>query len=212
MTTLADLRTRVKGALGITGTSSERGFTDAQLDQHLIEAIAEFSLYVPAQVSADLTLASGSRALSVGALARLIRVAGVEYPTGQWPRAFVDFDRWGGMLTLDVSPPAADSTARVYYEQAHLADASGSTVESEHEHVVVEGAAALAMMARTAGAAQTAESATSQPQTYQHLRIAQTSLARWRASLRLLSGRLRGQQLYMPGGAPVQRHVVTSTQ
>ena len=60
MTTLVELRTRTKGALGITGSSGERGFTDPQLDQHLVEAIAEFSLYVPAQASAELTLDLGA--------------------------------------------------------------------------------------------------------------------------------------------------------
>ena len=208
MTTLADFRTRVKAALGIAGASAERGFSDADLDQHIKQAVAEFSVYVPAEASADLTVAAGSRTLSVSSLTRMMRVAAVETPVGRWPRALVDFDRWNTTLTLDIAPPAAATTARVYYEQAHLVDSAGSTVAAEHEHTIVEGAA-LALLARVAGAAQTLETSTNQPQTYQHLRLAQTRLARWRADLRRLGGCVVRRQLYTPGTAPVQRTVVS---
>ena len=115
MTTLADFRTRVKAALGIAGASTERGFDDASLDQHIKQAVAEFSVYVPAEASADLTIAAGSRTLNVTSLTRVMRVAAVETPVGQWPRALVDFDRWNTTLTLDIAPPSAARPARVYY-------------------------------------------------------------------------------------------------
>src|SRR5215218_3175440 len=209
MTTLADFRLRVKAALGIAGASAERGFDDTSLDQHIKQAVEEFSLYVPVEASADLTLAAGARTLALGGLTRPLRVAAVELPLGQWPRTLVDFDRWGATLSLDVAPPSANITARVYYEQAHLVDAGGSTIAPEHEHVVVEGAAALALLARVAGAAQTLETAADQPVTYQHLRLAQARLARWRADLRRLGGRLVRRSAYTPAAAPVQLHVVS---
>ena len=209
MATIVDFRTRVKAALGVSSTSTERGFEDANIDQHIKQAVEEFSIFVPVEASADLTIAAGSRTLSLTGLTRLIRVAAVEVPVGQWPRAFAEFDRWGTTLTLDITPPAAATPARVYYEQGHLVDTAGSTVEQEHEHVIVEGAAAFAVLARAAGAAQTLETATNQPQTYQHLRIAQTRLAHWRAQLRRLSGRVVRRRLFVPAGGPVQRSVVS---
>jgi hypothetical protein len=208
MTTLADFRNRVKAALGIAGSSAERGFDDPSLDQHIRQAVAEFSVYVPAEASADLTVAAGSRSLSVGSLSRLLRVAAVEMPVGQWPRSLVDFDRWQTTLTLDITPPGTNRPARVYYEQGHLVDSVGSTVEAAHEHVIVEGASALALLARVAGAAQTLETATTQPQTYQHLRLAQARLTRWRAGLRQLGGRMVRRRLYTAAGSPVQTLVV----
>src|SRR5215207_7435724 len=209
MTTLADFRNRTKAALGIAGASPERGFDDASLDQHIKQAVEELSLHVPVEASADLTVTAGSRTLGTGGLTRPLRVAAVELPVGQWPRRLVDFDRWGATLSLDIAPPAANTTARVYYEQAHLVDASGSTVAAEHEHVIVEGAAAMALLARVAGAAETLETATTLPQTYQHLRLAQARLARWRAGLRRLGGRVVRRSLYAPATAPVQAHVVS---
>ena len=209
MTTLADFRLRVKAALGIAGASAERGFDDASLDQHIKQAVEEFSLYAPAEASADLTVTAGSRTLGAGGLTRPLRVAAVEFPVGRWPRTLVDFDRWGTTLSLDIAPPSVNTTARVYYEQAHLVDGGGSTVAAEHEHVIVEGAAALALLARVAGAAQTLESAANQPQTYQHLRLAQARLARWRAGLRRLGGRVVRRSFYIPATAPAQVDVVS---
>jgi hypothetical protein len=195
MSTIADFRLRVKAALGVDGVSTERGYEDTNLDQHIVEAVAVVSLYLPVETSADLTLTAGSRALSSGSLTRLLRVVAIEYPVGRWPRSMVEFDRWGTTLTLDVTPPAAPATVRVYFEQAHRVDALGSTVAPEHEHVVVEGAVALAVLARVAGAAKTFETAAAQPQTYQHLRLAQQRLETWRAQLRRLGGRVAQRRL-----------------
>ena len=210
MTTIADLRVRVKAALGITGTSAEPGYEDDNLDLHITQAVAEFSTFLPVEASADLTLAAGSRTLNLGALARLLRVVAVETPLGQWPRSLVEFDRWNTTLTLDLGPPAAAAVVRVYYEQAHLVDAVASTLESEHEYAVVEGAAAFAVLARATAAANAWMISSVQPQTYQHLRIAQSRLAAWRSSLRRLGGRTVRQRFYVPAGGPAQRSVVGS--
>ena len=209
MTTIVDLRGRVKAALGIVSSSTERGYDDVSLDQHIKQVVEEFSAYVPVEASADVTIAAGSRTLSVVGLTRVIRVAAVETPIGRWPRAPVEFDRRGATPTLDLAPPSAATPARVYYEQAHLVDTAGSTVAPEHEHVIVEGATAFALLARAAGAAQTLETATNQPQTYQHLRLAQSRLAHWRAQLRRLRGHAVRRRLYTPAGGPVQRSVVS---
>jgi hypothetical protein len=208
MPTLTDFRNRVKAALGISGSSPERGFDDPSLDQHIRQAVEEFSVYVPGEATADLTVIAGSRTLSAAGLTRLLRVAAVEIPVGQWPRSLTDFDRWNTTLTLDIAPPSVNTAARVYYEQGHLVDGSGSTVDPAHEHVVVEGACALALLARVAGAAQTLETAATQPQTYQHLRLAQSRLARWRAQLRRLGGRMVHRRLSTSSGSPVQSSVV----
>ncbi|MGE0543690.1 MAG: hypothetical protein AB7R89_26300 [Dehalococcoidia bacterium] len=208
MPTLTDFRNRVKATLGISGSSAERGFDDPSLDQHIRQAVEEFSVYVPVEATADLTVLAGDRTLSAAGLTRLLRVAAVELPVGQWPRSLTDFDRWHTTLTLDIAPPSVDTAARVYYEQGHLVDGSGSTIDPAHEYVIVEGASALALLARVAGAAQTLETATTQPQTYQHLRLAQSRLARWRAQLRRLGGRLVQRRVYAPSASPLQRSVV----
>ncbi len=131
MTTLTDFRTRVLWALGVS-SSTERGLSDANVDEHVRRAVEEFSLYVPVETSADVTVPGGSRAAGTGSLVRPIRVTAVEYPIGQWPRALLDFDTWGGTVILDHSPPTVDYTVRLYYTQQHLVDGSGSTVSAAH--------------------------------------------------------------------------------
>ena len=208
MTTIVDLRARVQAALGITGASAEPGYEDASLDQHITRAVGEFSTYLPVKSSTDLALAAGSRTRGIGGLARLLRVVAVETPVGRWPRALVDYDHWSTSLTLDLAPPGADTTVRVYYEQAHLVDTIASTVPIELEYMLVEGAAAFAVLARATAAANTWTLSSVQPQTYQHLRIAQSRLAAWRSGLRRLGGRTVRRRFYTPASGPVQRAVV----
>jgi hypothetical protein len=207
MTTLSDFRTRVLFAMGVT-TSTERGLTDTNVDEHIMRAVEEFGLYVPLEATADVNVSGGSRTFALTALTRPVRVTAVEYPAGQWPRALLDFDQWGGTVTLDHSPPASGYSVRVYHTQRHLVDGSGSTVDAAHETVIVEGAAAHAILARAMGAANVAESATVAPQTYQHLRVAQTRLERWRILLHRLSAGIGRRQLYTPGASTIRRDAV----
>ena len=207
MTTLADFRARVLWALGVT-TSTERGFTDANVEEHIKRAVEEFSLYVPVEARSDIAVTGGARSFATTALTRPIRIGAVEYPVGQWPRALVEFDHWGSTVTLDHSPPGSAYTVRVYYTQQHLVDGSGSTIAPAHENVVVEGAAALAILARAMGAANAAESSTVTPHTYQHLRVAQARLDHWRGLLARLSGRVGRRDLYTPATSPLGRDIV----
>jgi len=190
MTTIADVRARVLYALGVSGTSTERGFDDASIDRHIQQAVEEFSLHVPAEARADVSVSGGSRQFAVTALTRPLRVLAVEYPPDRWPRVLVDFDVWGGAGTLGLRPPPAAYMVGGYYTQQHPVDAGGSTVPAGPEHVVGGGASGLAILARAMGAANTAETATVAPQTYQHLRVAQERLLRWREMLRRLGGHL----------------------
>jgi hypothetical protein len=209
MTTLADFRTRAKSELGIAGASAERGFSDADLDQHISRVAEEFSLVRPIQARADVTVTGGTRTFLLTALTRPIRVAAVEYPIGQWPRALLDFDVWGDEVSLDHGPPGGNYSVRVYYEQKHLVDGAGSTVEAEHEHVIVVGACAYGLLARHAGAAQTQDSATASAHTMPHLRLGQEWYRRYQ---RLLDEagrrRVRTRRFYVPATSPIGRGVV----
>src|SRR5581483_1674831 len=108
MTTLSDFRTRVLYALGIGSSSTERGFDNNSIDKHVQQAVEEYSLFLPVQVTADLAVSGGARTASIASLTRPVRLEAVEYPIGQWPRTLVDFDVWGATLTLDHAPPSTD--------------------------------------------------------------------------------------------------------
>jgi hypothetical protein len=99
---------------------------------------------------------------------------------------------------------------KVYYDQAHLVDTSGSTIEPEHEYLVAEGAFVYSLFARAIGQANTFDTtgATQQAQTMPHVRIAQERLDHWRRQLRYLAAQVRTRALYPPGNPPAARDTV----
>ena len=88
-------------------------------------------------------------------------------------------------------------------------DRTGDDHAGDASSGAVEGGTAFAILARAAGAANTLETATSQPMTHQHLRIAQTRLEHWREQIRRLSGRVVRHRLFVPVSGPVRRSVVS---
>lgn len=211
MTTLVDFRTRVQNAMGGSSFSTERGFGATTVDDYIQRAIEEYTRVAPALTTGDVTFTGGSRSATL-TLTRYMRAIAAEYPSGNWPRTLLDFDLFGtsgDVITLDIGPPAANYVVRIYFEQRHLVDGSGSTIRLDHEDLIVEGAAALMLLARAAGTAQTADVSTSvQPGRSQHLNLAEARLRRWRDGLRSLKGLVR-RELYTPGTAPVSKSLVT---
>jgi len=209
MTTQVDFRNRVKAELGIVGASAERGFDDAALLEHIQRTVEELSLARPLEAQADVLVTGGSRSFALSALTRPVAVLAVEYPAGLWPPEMLDTIVFGGAVRLDHSPPASNYTVRVYYEQRHLVDGSGSTVAAEHEWIVVVGACAYAVFARTAGFAQSVEISGTPPLTYPHLRLGEEWRRQYQAALAdLRRQRPRRRRMYSPGTGRVNRDVV----
>jgi hypothetical protein len=211
MSTITDFRSMSRSLYG-TDPTTDRGFVDAVLDRTINQAVSEFSQHVPIKATATVNVTGGSRTWGMAAaLTRPIRVMAVEYPVDRWPRVLLDFDVWGDTVTLDHSPPAGGYSVKVYYDQAHLVDASGSTIEAEHEYLVAEGAFVYSLFARTIGAANTFDTTatgTPMPNAMQHLRVAEARLAHWRRQLRRVASQVQTRSLYPPGSRPYARDVV----
>ncbi len=135
MTTIADFRTRITDETGFV--TSERGGSQASMDRHILQAVAELSLHLPLKLETQVTVTGGSRRVQLSSLTRPIRVRAVEYPLSSWPRSLADFVSEPLMDTCDIdhSPPSADYAVLVHYDASHLVDGSGSTVRLEHEHL-----------------------------------------------------------------------------
>lgn len=208
MTTLTDLRLRVLDEIGLTAVNTERGTSSTgMVDGHILRAIEELQLYLPVEAQFDVAVVGGARSFSLSALTRPMRVIACEYPVGNWPRTFLDFDTWGTTVTLDHSPPSSNYVVRVSYAQRHLVDAGGSTLNIEHEVVALEGAIAMTLLALTSQEASTRPTATAVP-VYDRLRTAQVRLARWRDQLRYLGGQNRRRTLYAPSTTPTSKTIV----
>src|SRR5438094_8562573 len=67
-------------------------WSDADLQRHVTHAVLEYALWKPREVKeTGLSLTAGSRDISLASLTNLMKVQAAEYPTGQWPPAYVQF-------------------------------------------------------------------------------------------------------------------------
>ncbi|MEX0784150.1 MAG: hypothetical protein WD557_16025 [Dehalococcoidia bacterium] len=145
MTTLSDIRSRLRIDLRDTDSNAYR-WTDAVLDRHIAHALEDLGLAIPREVSATLATTPGSREVSTASLAGLVNVETVEFPTGQFPPAYVGFAYWAGNLHLHSDETPDGSDAKIWYVGRHTLDGSGSTVPVHLEDVLLMGAAAHALI------------------------------------------------------------------
>ncbi len=152
MTTLADIRTRVRQDLHDTDAANFR-WNDGELDRHIQRALDETSRSIPVEKSATLNTSPGNRDLSLGSLLGLIEIEAVEYPVGEFPPSFVQFSLWSGTLSLLLeSAPASVAPVTIYYTAQHTLDGSGTTLAGFQEDIVATGASAFAILESSAGA------------------------------------------------------------
>jgi hypothetical protein len=146
MTTLADIRTRVRSDLHDTDSSNYR-WADAELDRHIQRALDETSRAMPQESATTLTTAAGSRDLSLAGISGLIEVEGAEYPVDEYPPSYVPFSRWSATLSLHLDePPAGAESVKLYCTVLHTLDGSGTTLAAFQEDIVVAGASAYAVL------------------------------------------------------------------
>src|SRR3972149_6982677 len=113
-----DLRTRLRQELHDEDSANYR-WTDAVLNRHIDRAVRELSAVWPRERKTTAQTAAGSRDVPV-TLDQLVRVEAVEYPTAEWPPAFVQWQLYGSVLTLLLeSAPAAVAGGEGYWGQLH---------------------------------------------------------------------------------------------
>jgi hypothetical protein len=173
-------------------------------------AVREFSLAVPLEAKATLTATPGTRDLSIASLTDLVAVEAVEYPTGQYPPAYVRYSVWLSTLTMliDAPPSAADSVA-VYYTKLHTIDSSSSTVPPQFEDVIAAGAAGYAST-EWASFATNRVNAGGQDVWRDYLAWGQEQLASFQAAIAQYGRRnaLRVRRVYTPAGDAVDQSTV----
>ena len=195
MTTLADIRTRVREDL--RDSEAER-WPDDQIDRHIAHALSDLSLAAPRELSGDVATTNGSRDVSLGALEGLIEVEAVEYPAGQFPAAFVSFSTWGGTLSIQGQALPDGSDAKVYYLATHTLDDEGSTIPEHLLDVLATGASAYAALEL---ASFTADRLNLDPKASEkHLAWARARLTAFQQLLHTYGrkNRVRERRLYVP--------------
>ena len=117
MPVLADIITRVRQDIRDTATPQE--FTDAELTRFIERGRDEVSAASPRQRETTLTTNGTDRTLSLTTLTARLSVEAAEYPTGQWPPAYVRFDIWGDTLTMHIDGIPAYALAAFAASGAH---------------------------------------------------------------------------------------------
>lgn len=197
MTTLSDIRTRVRKDLHDTDAGSYR-WSDTQLDRHIEHAIADLDMEAPRELTATLATAEGSRDLSLASLTGMVSMEAVEYPLNQYPPSYVRFSRWGDSLTLLVAAEPDGGDAKVYYTATHVLDGSGSTIPPALEDALAMAAAGYAAVELASGSINTVTTGAGVPAEY--AKWGQAWLTAWRQLLRQHSrrNRVRSDRMYVP--------------
>lgn len=151
MTVYSSFESRIRTDIGDTGTPALLAAAD--LDRHIDHAVRDLALVAPLDVLLTATLTVGSRTVDLtSTLAgyQLLRLDGVEWPIGQYPQEFVQFNLFGDVdpvLTLLVeAPPDSADTINLYAKVAPVvtANAGTSTLPPKYDDIVALGAAGYA--------------------------------------------------------------------
>jgi hypothetical protein len=186
-------------------------WSTADLQRHVLHAVAEYQIWKPREVTDTAhALTPGSRSIALADVPQLIRVLAVEYPAGQWPPAYVQFQQWGATLTLflDGAPTGADPPAvTLYMLQRHTVDGSQCTVDPADDEAIVAGAvhfAALEYAFLTAGKIL----ATGQGTSLRYRDLAIDKATEFRGYLAAVRARVTPNRLYAPAEPRMSRYAV----
>jgi len=176
-------------------------WSDADLQRHVQHAVREYTIWKPQEVlEQGMTLTPGSRNLALAPLPNLIRVLAVEYPVGNWPVTYVQFQVFGGTLTLslDGAPLGTDPlNVNLYCLERHSVSAIACSIDPADDEAIIAGAvhfAAGEYAFKTAGMVHVAG-----PNTWLRYRdLALDKAAEFRGYLQIIRGKLTPQRAYAP--------------
>ena len=162
MTALTDFRTRINAVLVDTGATI---YTTAIVDEALKQALSEYNDALPLAKETVLTLPGDGREIALNGLSGLRRVLDVYWPFDSlaeaWPPNqvrgwYVYWDDAQPVLylnSIEGDEPQLNDELRLWYTVSHsidgLSSATVTTIPTEHESLLVSGAAGHAAMQRT---------------------------------------------------------------
>ena len=198
MSNLATLRGVVRTDLHDEDPTSER-WTDAELDRHIKRALLEYSQVRPLEQKAVLQTAAGSRDLDVSGLAPRVRIVAAEFPTGEYPPAYVPFVLWGDTLTLDLTAaPSGSQNVQIYWHKTQAINGT-ATFPATHDDIIATGAAGYAAL-EWASFASNRLNVGGDEVWGRYMEFGRVRLAAFKEQLRLLpeANRTRTARLYSP--------------
>ena len=195
MTTLSDIRTRLRQDLGDPGSLR---WDDDALDRHIARALSELSLAIPRELTATLETTPGCRELSLATLEGLLEIEAAEFPVDHFPPSYVRFATWQGTLTLHTPTAPDGGDARIYYTAVHTLDETESTLPPYLEDVLATGAAAYAALELASSSTEQLNVNGDTPATYAGLARARLTAFHQLLHTHARKNRVRTRNLYVP--------------
>ncbi len=193
---LADMRDLVERDLHDETNAS---WSTDEIDRAIELAVQEFSHAIPDE-DTSVMAAVASRDIDISALSDRVMIQAVEYPSGNYPAAYVRFAVWGDTLTLLVdAAPDGSYDANIYYGKMHTLSVATSTIPAIHENLIAIGAKGFALQQWAAESLNAVNvGGADVPRKYKAL--AADTLYRFRKELKRLGrqNRVRVRQLYTP--------------
>ena len=150
-TIYSDFETRIRQDLSDSGSPSL--LSSADIDRHIDHAVRDLALVAPLDLLLTATLTPNSRNVDLTSTlsgVTLLRLDAVEWPTGQYPQEFVQFNLFGDVdpvltLLVEQAPTSAD-TINLYAKVAPVVTSSSgtSTLPPRYDDIVALGAAGYA--------------------------------------------------------------------
>lgn len=150
-TPYATFETRIRQDL--SDSANPPLLSSADLDRHVDHAVRDLALVAPLDLLLTATLTIGSRSVDLTAALSglsLLRLDAVEWPTGQYPQEFVQFNLFGDVdpvltLLVEQAPSTAD-TINLYCKVAPAVtgDPTTTTLPARYDDIIALGAAGYA--------------------------------------------------------------------
>lgn len=182
----------------------------ADIDRHVDHAARDLSNIAPIEQLVSLAVTSGSRSIDLTATQAaytIIKYLALEWPTGNYPVEYVQFQVFGPTLTMLVEdlPDSTQPTANLYLLVAMQCNASAaqSTIPPQYDDILALGAAGYAAQELATRLMNTIN--VGGPIVWQHyLTLSTQLLTDFNAELRLLASRHQfyTKRLYAPEYPP----------
>jgi hypothetical protein len=188
-------------------------WSDADLQRHVQHAVSEYQLWKPLPVlDTAHTLTAGSRSVDLADITGLDGVLAVEYPAGQWPPAYVQFQLWASTLTLflDGVPAASDPLGlSIYAYLRHTVNNATCTIDPADDEAITAGTVHFAALEASFFTAAKINAAG--PNTWLRYRdLALDKANEFRGYLQNVRARVTPNRLYAPAEPRLSRSTVAS--
>jgi hypothetical protein len=208
--TLSTLRARVENSLQDAANAK---WTAEQIDEAITQALQQYSHITPAETVGTIALVAAGREISLSTLTGYLDVLRVwwDYDSSDpaFPPNWRDFEVWPGDLLYinDPTEPQSGDVVRVWYTKPHtlngLSAATATTFPVSHERIIIQGAVALALIARSSGRSEKVN--VDSKATSNLLAIATASLHEFNAALNRIAAAAAPNPSGVAPGPPLDR-------